>query len=77
MINAQDFRSYAHTFVDWMADYLEDVGKLPVKSPVNPGDIFQQIPDKPPGEGESMDRIFEDFRQIVLPGMTHWQSPNF
>ncbi len=77
MINSQDFRKYAHEFVDWMADYLESVEKLPVKSQVSPGDIYRQIPDNPPAEGESMDKIFRDFKQIILPGMTHWQSPNY
>ena len=60
-----------------MADYLEKVEKLPVKSPVKPGEIFNQIPDSPPAGGEPMDRIFQDFQQIILPGMTHWQSPNY
>ncbi len=77
MINSQEFRKYAHEFVDWMADYLESVEKLPVKSQVKPGDIFRQIPDSPPVKAESMDKIFQDFQQIILPGMTHWQSPNY
>jgi aromatic-L-amino-acid decarboxylase len=77
MIDSTEFRRYAHTFVDWMADYLENVEEMPVKSQAGPGDILRQLPDHPPDEGEPMDRIFEDFRQILLPGMTHWQSPNF
>ncbi len=77
MIDSREFRKYAHEFADWMADYLETVEKLPVKSQVIPGEIFARIPDMPPEEGESMDRIFEDFRKIILPGMTHWQSPNY
>jgi aromatic-L-amino-acid decarboxylase len=71
------FRSYAHEFVDWMADYLEQVDKLPVKAQVKPGDIYRQIPDKAPVKEESMAEIFIDFMNIILPGMTHWQSPNF
>jgi aromatic-L-amino-acid decarboxylase len=77
MIGSKDFRKYAHEFVDWMADYLENVEKLPVKSQVTPGEIYAAIPDQPPAEGESMDNIFGDFQKIILPGMTHWQSPNY
>ncbi len=77
MIESGDFRKYAHEFVDWMADYLETVEKLPVKSSVEPGGIFNQLPDAPPAEGEPMESIFRDFQRIILPGMTHWQSPNF
>lgn len=77
MINSKEFRKYAHDFVDWMADYLESVEKLSVKSQVKPGDIYRQIPDNPPEVGESMDEIFKDFQNIIVPGMTHWQSPNY
>ncbi len=77
MIDSGDFRKYAHEFVDWMADYLENIEKLPVKSTVKPGEIFSKIPDKAPASGESMDSIFNDFKNIILPGMTHWQSPNY
>ena len=77
MIDAKDFRKHAHEFVDWMADYLEHVQDLPVKSQVKPGDIFTQLPDAPPAESEDMSAIFNDFRNIILPGMTHWQSPNY
>ena len=71
------FRHYAHEFADWMADYLEQIENYPVKSQVEPGNIFSQIPDLAPVKGESMEDIMNDFRNIILPGMTHWQSPNF
>jgi aromatic-L-amino-acid decarboxylase len=71
------FRKYAHELVDWMADYLEQVEKLPVKAQVEPGEIYRQIPENAPLKGETMNEIFVDFNKIILPGMTHWQSPNF
>jgi aromatic-L-amino-acid decarboxylase len=77
MINTQEFRKQAHIFVDWMADYLDDIEKYPVKSKVLPGEIFKQIPDVPPEESETIEKIFSDFQRIILPGITHWQSPNF
>ena len=77
IMDNQAFRIYAHEFVDWMADYLEQVEKLPVKSQAGPGDVYRQIPEKAPLKGESMAEIFIDFMKIILPGMTHWQSPNF
>lgn len=73
----QDFRKYAHEFADWMADYFENVGKYPVTPPVKPGDIKAQLPGLAPDTPESMEDIFKDFRNIILPGMTHWQSPGF
>ena len=77
MISNSDFRKHAHEFVDWMADYFEGVEKYPVKSQVKPGDIIKQITDSPPENGEPINKIFKDFQQIIIPGMTHWQSPNY
>lgn len=76
-MNSKEFREIAHQFVDWMADYLENVEKYPVKSQVQPGEIFSKIPDEAPVEGESIEQIFNDFQKIIIPGITHWQSPNF
>ena len=77
MIKSDEFRKYAHDFVDWMADYLETVEQFPVKSRVKPGEILEQLPDSAPETGEDMATIFRDFQEVILPGMTHWQSPNY
>jgi aromatic-L-amino-acid decarboxylase len=76
-MNTRDFRTFGHQFVDWMADYLDAVERLPVKTRVKPGEIASQLPAEPPRMPEPMDRIFRDFETIVLPGMTHWQHPSF
>lgn len=76
-MNTEDFRKNAHELVDWMADYLEGVEDYPVLPKVKPGDIFAQIPDEAPGEPEAFDQIFTDFQQKIMPGITHWESPNF
>ena len=73
----QTFRKAAHELVDWMADFLENVENLPTKSQVKPKDIYNQLPEMPPQESEAMATVFEDFKSIILPGITHWQSPNF
>lgn len=72
-----EFRKSAHEFVDWMADYLENIEEYPVKSQVSPGDIKKQLAKSPPQSGESMDAIFSDFKDIIMPGITHWQHPAF
>lgn len=71
------FRRYGHEFVDWLADYMVSVENLPVMSRLNPGEIKARIPAEAPQRGESMDRIFDDFKTIILPGMTHWQHPGW
>ena len=77
MNKTSDFRKHAHQFVDWMADYFENIENYPVKSQVEPKEIFNQIPSTPPSSGEAMEKIMQDFQQIIMPGITHWQSPNF
>jgi aromatic-L-amino-acid decarboxylase len=76
-MDTDEFRRHAHAFVDWMADYLEMVESYPVKAQVAPGDIARQLPDAPPDNGEPMEAIFRDFREVIVPGMTHWQHPGF
>ena len=73
----EDFKKHSHELVDWMCQYLEDIEKYPVKSNVKPGDIYNSLPKEPPFKGESFDKIFEDFNKKIMPGITHWQSPNF
>lgn len=76
MTNDQ-FRAYAHELVDWMADYLENMEQYPVKPSVKPGDIKAQLPKNAPAQGEAFEQIFQDFKDIILPGMTHWQHPKY
>ena len=56
-----EFRKNAHELVEWMAGYMENVEKYPVKSAVSPGDIFNKIPDSPPAESESFSSLMKDF----------------
>ena len=72
-----EFRDWAHRLVDFMSDYYENIEALPVKSAVNPGDVFSQLPTDPPRHKEDMALIMKDFEKIIMPGITHWQSPNF
>ncbi len=73
----EEFRKHAHQLVDWMLDYYEGIEDLPVKSQVAPGEIISKLPEIAPSTGESMDTILKDFNELIMPGMTHWQSPNF
>jgi aromatic-L-amino-acid/L-tryptophan decarboxylase len=71
------FREDGHRAVDWAADYLERVGDLPVFAQVKPGDIRARLPQSPPEQPESFDAVLRDLDEIILPGITHWQSPRF
>jgi len=76
-MTADEFRHWGYRLVDWIAEYLENVERYPVLSPVRPGEVRSRLPDSPPEAAEDFARIFADFQQHILPGITHWQSPNF
>ena len=76
-MNSAEFRKAGHQVVDWMADYMDNVASYPVKPHIKPGDIKKQLPVTAPDVGNEFDLIFSDFERIVLPGMTHWQHPQF
>jgi aromatic-L-amino-acid/L-tryptophan decarboxylase len=76
-MHPDEFRRHAHTLVDWMADYLRDVGSLPITPALAPGDIRGQVPGTPPLDGEPFEALFDDFRRVIVPGMTHWNHPGW
>ncbi len=72
-----EFRRWGHAMVDWIASYQERVEKLPVLAQCRPGQIRASLPAKPPEHGEDFGAIMADVDRLILPGITHWQSPNF
>jgi len=72
-----EFRRHGHAVVDWIADYQLRIESFPVLSQVKPGQIRASLPVKPPANGEPFDTLLKDVDQLILPGVTHWQSPNW
>ncbi|MFT4583868.1 MAG: aromatic-L-amino-acid decarboxylase [Gammaproteobacteria bacterium] len=76
-MSAEEFRRHGYELIDWLADYALDVERYPVLSQVAPGDIRSKLPPAAPQVGERFEDIMADFERDILPGITHWQSPNF
>ncbi len=76
-MSPEDFRKYGKQMIDWIADYYENIETYPVLSQVKPGEIADKLPLNAPSESGSMDQIMSDVNSIIMPGITHWQSPNF
>ncbi len=72
-----EFRRHGRAVVDWIADYYERIESFPVLSQVKPGEIRASLPPRPPDVGEPFDSVLADLENLILPGITHWQSPNF
>ena len=76
-MSPEEFRRQGHAMIDWIADYYARIESFPVLSRVKPGEIRSQLPTEAPQKGEPFDKVLSDVGGIILPGITHWQSPNF
>jgi len=76
-MSPEEFRRQGHAMVDWIAEYYSRIESFPVLSRAKPGEVRAQLPAAPPQQGEPFDRILADVEKIILPGITHWQSPSF
>jgi aromatic-L-amino-acid/L-tryptophan decarboxylase len=72
-----EFREKARAVIDWIADYHQQIEQYPVLSQVHPGEIRASLPRHPPEAGEPFEHILRDLEDKIMPGITHWQSPNF
>ena len=76
-MDPDEFRERGHEIVDWIADYYKRIESFPVLSQVQPGEIRGSLPAEAPQQGEAFETILADVEKLILPGVTHWQSPNF
>src|SRR5918993_2542213 len=73
----EEFRKYGHDIIDYIADYRARVAERPVMAATAPGGVKAQLPASPPVVPESFDAILSDLHRIIMPGLTHWQHPQF
>jgi aromatic-L-amino-acid decarboxylase len=76
-MSPEDFRRHGHEVIDWIADYYSRIESFPVLSQVKPGQIRESLPSRAPANGEPFRDLLKDVDRLILPGVTHWQSPNF
>ena len=76
-MSPDEFRRAGRLVVDWIARYMEEVERYPVLSPAQPGEVRAKLPPRPPSCGDEVEAWLSDVEEIVMPGITHWQSPNF
>ncbi|MEO1437726.1 MAG: aminotransferase class I/II-fold pyridoxal phosphate-dependent enzyme [Bacteroidota bacterium] len=77
MLHRSDFRPNAEKMIDWIDQFYKNLESFPVKSQVKPKDILNQLPESMPHRSETIDAIMADLDTIILPGITHWQHPNY
>src|SRR2546429_437773 len=76
-VTPEEFRAAGHRLIDWIADYRASVDERPVMAPTEPGEIRRQLPAHPPVDPEPFDALVRDLDRIIVPGLSHWQHPQF
>ena len=76
-MTTDEFRRHGKELIDWIADYYDHIEEYPVLSPAAPGSIRAALPAAPPETGELFADVMADVERVIMPGITHWQSPNF
>jgi aromatic-L-amino-acid decarboxylase len=75
-MSPEEFKRLGYELIDFIAEYRVGVESLPVMSQVQPGAIKAMFAPDPPRQGVGLAGI-QNHLQALLPGLTHWQSPNF
>ncbi|XP_008793633.1 tryptophan decarboxylase 1-like [Phoenix dactylifera] len=76
-LDLDDLREQVHQTMDFIMDYYKKVESFPVLPSVQPGYLRHLLPATPPAEPTTFDAILCDLHRAILPGLTHWASPNF
>ncbi|KZV21509.1 tyrosine decarboxylase 1-like [Dorcoceras hygrometricum] len=76
-MDSEELREYAHKMVDFIADYYKGIETFPVLSQVQPGYLRELLPDSAPARPDSFQDVLDDIRDKIIPGVTHWQSPDY
>ena len=76
-MNHDDLRDWSKRAADWAHAYHAGLRDRPVRAPLTPWSVAEQLPTAPPDAPEPMAAIFADFERLVPPATTHWQHPRF
>lgn len=73
----EDFEHHAGQIAKWISNYHASITEHPVASTSRPGDLRNKLPDRPPLSGTPLEHLPDRLNEVILPGITHWQSPHF
>src|SRR3954447_14943827 len=76
-MDLDEFRRAGHAMIEWAAQYLAEAERYPVLSRSRPGEVTAALPAAAPEHGEALEAIFSDFKELIVPAITHWNSPTF
>ncbi|CAH8585428.1 unnamed protein product [Heterobilharzia americana] len=81
-MDSKDFETASGKLVQYIIEYRNGANKrkfsvLPDLEKIKPGYLQRLLPNRAPENKEQFDEILQDIRQKIIPGVTHWQHPDF
>lgn len=68
-MNADDFRDFGKSAVDWIANYNENLRERDVLPSVKPGYLSKLLPKEAPEQPDDWKDIMEDIEKHIMPGV--------
>nr|QIZ86619.1 DOPA decarboxylase [Penaeus vannamei] len=76
-MDSEQFRAAAREMTDYVINYLENIRDRRVLPEVEPGYLRPLLPSRAPDSGEPWADVMADIERVIMPGVTHWHSPQF
>ncbi|XP_073821130.1 3,4-dihydroxyphenylacetaldehyde synthase-like [Musca autumnalis] len=76
-MDSSDFRDFGQSAIEFIIKYLETIRERNVLSSTTPKKLIENLPNEIPEQPEHWQCILDDLEKIILPSLTHWQSPHF
>ena len=72
MRKIEECRAKMHQMVDMIADYYENIEKLPVKTNVKPHYLKKELPQNAPEDPVPFDQTMQTIKDNMIKGTNHW-----
>ncbi|XP_011314347.1 aromatic-L-amino-acid decarboxylase-like [Fopius arisanus] len=76
-MDAKDFIEFGKASLEFIVNYNDTIRNRNVLPSVQPGFLKEKLPAEAPEVGETWQEVLKDVKEIIVPGITHWNSPNF
>ncbi|KAI6194634.1 Aromatic-L-amino-acid decarboxylase-like protein [Aphelenchoides besseyi] len=76
-MRSEQMRQYMNQIVELIVEYVRNPQKYKVLTEEKFGFIYKKLPKQMPDDGEDFNKILADVYEKLLPGLLHWQHPQF
>ena len=77
MMDSEEFRLRGREVIDFIIDYNATISQRPILLKKNEGRLKDLLSETAPIKPESFDKIMNDVKNYILPGLVHWRHPRY